>query len=159
MTMEQNSLAAWGQLIDDAPIEGLDRETLRRAMSLNPALKAQLGTTNKVLQQLKAASAASSEAKEQTARPTGRSFAEIIEQSKDRYQNEAVRLRSQLAKAQAELARLKPHTLDTLMGALLDLDPNMVSPLTMVSIKREQGFFDELGFSLEDVVTRQLKRR
>jgi hypothetical protein len=164
MSDNDDELAGWGELVENksAPVEGRDKETLRRAMRLNPALKAALGTTSKVMTALKKAPAPSpnpsTHHKEAPRRAAG-NFAEAATQSKERYATELRRLQEQLIKTQREIAELKPHTLDSLVSALLDIDPNMVSPLTLAVLKKEQNFFNEIGFSADKVMERQLKGR
>ncbi len=159
-----DDIAGWADALDgdDAPVEGLDKETLRRAMQLNPALKAQLGGTNKVLEQLekaaeKRAHAPTEEKNDAPRRPAN--LAEGLKQARERYQSEVRRLQEQLAKTQRELQQLKPQVLEKVIDLVIDADPNMSSAYTQELLKMEQAFFGEIGFSARKVIDRQLKTR
>lgn len=164
---EDDELAGWGELVEgkDAPVEGRDKETLRRAMRLNPALKAQLGTTSHVMNQLKKGAPPGSKPNpsdrtKEPARPVSQgNFAELVAQAKARYATDLKRLREQLAKAQADIAALKPQTLDSVISGLVSVDPNMVSPVTLAVVTREKAFLDDIGFSADKVVERHLRKR
>lgn len=163
MADSKNDLAGWADSLDeDAPVEGLDKDTLRRAMELNPQLKAQLGGTNKVVQQLEQAAQHNREAKADAPRRQGNaasSLAEGVRQAQERYQTEVRRLQQQLAKTQQEMAQLKPQTLDRLIEMVIAADPNMSSVYTQELLKMQAPFLNEVGFSARKVIERQLKKR
>ncbi len=163
MSDPKNDLSGWAESLGngDAPVEGLDKDTLRRAMQLNPQLKAQLGGTNKVVAQLEKAAqdrpAPGAEKVER--RPQAANLAEGVKQTRERYQAEIRRLQEQLAKTQRDIAALKPQTLEKIIDLVIDADPNMSAVYTQEILKMEQSFFTEVGFTVRKVIDRQLKVR
>lgn len=152
----------WGAQLDgkDAPAVGLNKEMLRKALSLNPALKKHSSTTD-IMNQLEKAS---SERKVATveAAPESRVVTDLVQgiaQVRDRYQDEKKRLKSEIAKLQAQEKELVPRALDRVIEMILQIDPNMTSVQTTAMLDMEKQFLTEVGFNPRKVIEKKLKKK
>lgn len=159
---ESDAADEWGAQLDgkDAPAVGLNREMLRKALSLNPALKKH-NTTTDIMEQLEKASSERKvvQSEEPSERRVVTDLVEGMVQVRDRYLDDKKRLRAEIAKLQAQEKELAPKALDRVLDMILQIDPNMTSVQTTTMLDMEKTFLNEVGFTPRKVIEKKLKKR
>jgi hypothetical protein len=143
--------SAWGDDLDDQAAAGVNKEMIRRALSMNPNLRQMTNTTDAMtaLQAQKGAKPAAMGGK--AAAPAIDLLAELatFEQAYRAEQQEIAQQQEQLTRRKQELtANMLRHVMET----ILEVDPNMVSPKTVEVMGRYKAFVDEIGFSTKKLV-------
>jgi hypothetical protein len=151
----------WGEELDgaEAPVDGIDREMLRRAMALNPTLKKSEGGTQRVIEKLEQANAQRpmGEVAAGPAPVTG--LVDGVEHHKQKFYAEHKRLSQELAKVQKALRDLVPATQERVVALFVQHDPNMANAMTNELLKMEQRFLSEVQFNPRKVIEAQQKKR
>ena len=161
MAKEVDDADAWGAELDgkDAPAVGVNREMLRKALSLNPALKKH-ATTNDIMNQLDAAQAQRTVATPDEPRSTAPTdLVEGLTTIRQRTQEDRKRLKEDIAKLQAQEKSLLPRALDRVIDMIIALDPNMTSVQTTELLKMEAVFLNEIGFSPRKVIDKKMQKK
>ncbi|MCC6806642.1 MAG: hypothetical protein IT381_04405 [Deltaproteobacteria bacterium] len=153
---------AWGGQIEDndAPAAGVSKEILRKARQVNPQLASQ-GSTTELFTKMKDAQAQGPVDKKAAAAgpaPTA-DFDAIFEGAKTSYKENRQRIEGEIARLQKEHAQVPQVTLETIMDALIAIDPNMTSPQTQEILKSEAAFLTLIGFSVRKVMDRKKAKR
>lgn len=161
---DDDAAAAWGAEFDgkeDAPAVGVNKEMLRKALKLNPAMRDNANTADvmKILEKASAQRTVAQPQAEQGAKAPPRDLVSGLVQYKDRHVEEKKRLQAELAAIQKQIAELSPRTLDRVMELFLAIDPNMTSVTTQEMLKMEGQFLNEIGFSPKKLIERKLKKR
>jgi hypothetical protein len=150
---------AWGDQIDDAdaPSAGTSKEIFRKARSLNPQLAAQ-GSTTELFNKMKQGAAQKASA---AANPAGPQvdLDELFERTKAGFVEARKKIEAEIARLQKEHAQIPISTLDTIMDALIEIDPNMTSPQTQEILKSEAQFLNQIGFTVRKVMDRKKVKR
>ncbi|MCC6808486.1 MAG: hypothetical protein IT381_13760 [Deltaproteobacteria bacterium] len=132
---------------------GVDLETMRKLLAVNPALRGAGDSTQDVLQRVRGkASATESKA---AAAPPAQDFFLATQALEQRFRGERKRLQQAKLALEAEERALIPATLAAFYDSLLAVDPNLTSPKTQYTLKKMQAFLHELGFSMDGLVAHQ----
>jgi hypothetical protein len=160
---KKSAAAMWGEELEwsDAPIDGIDRETLRKAMALNPAMKKQEGSTQRVIEKLEKANQARpvNERADATAALATMNLVDGVDHLKKRFYEDQQRLKAELDRVQKAIRDLVPATQEKLVGLFVSHDPNMSNPMTNELLKVEGKFLNEVQFSVRKVIEAQQKKR
>lgn len=152
----------WGEELDgaEAPIDGIDRETLRKAMALNPSLKKQEGNTQRVIEKLEKASAQKPAAGAGPAQAlASMNLVEGLDLLKKKFYEEQKRLNEELKKVQKALKDLAPATQEKVTHLFVAHDPNMSNAMTNELLKVEGQFLHDVQFTVRGVIEAQKKKR
>ena len=151
----------WGEQLDgqeDAPSPGVDAETMRKAMSINPNLALQGG--EEMMKQMQQASAQrTSAAKTEPARAMPANLPAGVIEYRERFQAETARINREIALLQRQKAELAPKTLERVLELFVKYDANMTGGMTSEILKSEGQFLQQIGFSPKRVMDLLLKRR
>ncbi len=150
---------------DDTPLAqaaaiGVDVETMRKLLAVNPNLRGEGDSTQDVLRRMRGSAASPSEKETKKASehaPSEDIFlaAQALEQ---RYRAERQRLAAAKRAIEEEDRTLSARMLDTFYDDLLAIDPNLTSPKTQYTLKKMKPFLDELGFSMDGLIARQTRK-
>lgn len=151
----------WGEELDgaEAPIDGIDRETLRKAMALNPSLKQQEGSTQRVIEKLEKANATKPVERDVIPGLSGMNLVEGLDHCKKRFYEEQKRLNEELKRVQKSLRDLAPQMQEKVVALFVQHDPNMSNAMTNELLKVEGQFLHDVQFSVRQVIEAQKKRR
>lgn len=164
MADEKDDVAdQWGAQFDgreDAPGVGVNKEMLRKALKLNPAMRGN-NTTADVMKTLEKASAqrtvATSEEPGKKAAP--RDLVSGLTHYRERFHEEKKRLQNEIAELQKQMQQLGPQTLDRVVDLFLQVDPNLTSITTQEMLKVEGQFLNEIQFSAKKIIEKKLKKK
>ncbi len=132
---------AWAKKLEDGKPSAPDAsaEALRRAMQINPSLAQSLQGGEK------------GKAK--------KSVAETLVVEKQKYQAERKRIKDEIAKLQQSERTLLSKTLDKVLDAIVDNDPELKDKATETALKTETLFLSEIGFSKAKIALHRQKRK
>ena len=158
---QKSAAQKWGEELNgaEAPVDGIDREMLRKAMALNPRMKKEEGGTQRVIEKLEKANA-QRPLGEQAAADDGRvGLVDGIEQHKKRFYEEQQRLKQEITKLEKQLKDLVPATQERVTNVFVQHDPNMSNPLTAEIMKAEARFFSDVQFTARKVLEALQRRK
>ncbi len=164
---DDDKAAAWGEQFDernDAPAAGVNKEMLRQALRVNPALR-QAGTSEDLINLLKGAEnkrhnePAGNQSSAQRSIIGGGNIAVVVAEHRERYNADKRALQEQIAKLQRQLVENGPRELEQLLEVFSQVDPNLTSPMTQEVLKTEARFLSEVQFTPKKLMERQLKKR
>ena len=153
---------AWGaELEEDAgAAAGVNKDILRKARALNPAL-AQQGSTTELFAKIKGGQSGAAAG----AKPAGGilkgnvDFATAFYETQTKTKEEKKKIQEEIAKLQKQLAEINPRTLDRIVDLVISIDANMVSPQTQEILKTEAQFLNEIGFTVRKVIDKKMKKK
>ena len=154
----------WGAALDgqQAPGVGINKEVLRKAMSLNPTLRQGQDSTD-IMAMLKDANKGRTVAATPESSPAKASastdFSEVVLASKQRLLEDQRRLKEEIGKLQQQERELAPKLRDRLIELVLSIDPNLASLKVQAIMNREKAFLSSVGFSADAVLDYQAKQK
>jgi hypothetical protein len=152
---------AWGsELEEDTGAGGVNKDILRKARALNPAL-AQQGSTTELFSKIKggAGTPASAPAAGGGILKGNVDFATAFYETQGKCKEERKKLQDEITKLQKQLAEINPRTLDRVVDLIISIDANMVSPQTQEILKTETQFLNEIGFTVRKVIDKKMKKK
>ena len=159
----KKKFAAWGETVQESatPSAGMSSEMVRKAMQLNPKLRGNRSTVD-VLNELEAAAGqkplTAAPAKAEAPEPAT-DVMQVVAQTKDRWKSDMDRLLKDEQRILAEKKALTQRSLDRVIEIIISVDPNLVSPRTLMLLDDEKAFLREIGFDVRKVVDKQKARK
>ncbi len=152
----------WSEGLDDAPAAGVNKEMIRRALSMNPNLR-QMTNTNDAMRDLQAKAAPSKSAAAKTSdapktttaqknAPPAIDLLSAIATAEQSFHDEQKTIADEQQKLKARAQLLGEQVLAHVFETVLATDPNMVSPKTAEVLSRHKAFLAEIGFSTKKLV-------
>ncbi|MCC6806351.1 MAG: hypothetical protein IT381_02915 [Deltaproteobacteria bacterium] len=163
---KDDDLDAWDDAMGEAeaPKIGANKELLRKAMALNPALRNGAVDSTVLLDQLQQAKSGQAVKgapgqKGQAVPNDARSLTEVVRELKQELEEKKKAIAAERAALDQRERELRPALCDRFIDAVLDIDPNMTSPKTAYLLKQEKPFLDNVGFNTQKLVERESKKR
>jgi hypothetical protein len=153
---DDKDLDAWGEGLaeNNAPAIGANKELIRKAMQLNPALRNAAMTSTEVLNQLAGAKPAAVPAV-----AAARSLTDVVADLRKEREERKRAIAAQRAQLEKEERELDPLLCERFIDAVLAVDPHMTSLKTAHIMQQEKALLDAIGFSAQKLVAREAKKR
>lgn len=158
---KKKKLAAWGSAVIDSVVPGASVEMVRKAIALNPRLKGNLKTSDLLAEVEKATGQRPlpGTAINEDTKPFTSDLLEAVTQTRERFKSEYDRLLKEEQRLQAERTGLVNRALERVIDVIIAIDPNMVSPRTLMVLEDEKQFLKEIGFDVRKIIERQRGRK
>lgn len=154
----------WEKMAADAakkgsmPVAGVNKETLRAALRLNPALRKNLDTEAAIDALAKAPRAQDPEP-QHGAQPLSKDVSEALPKIHEEHDAAEKRIAAEIQKLKKELDELPGKSRQRVFAVLLNADPGLTGPMTAAMLKREKAFLDKVGFSVDWFIDQKTKKR
>ena len=157
LAAKQQKLARLGGLlIDEATVPGSSPDLIAKAIQLNPKLLGRQDQAEIVAEVERATSNRDRESSLDDAKVSKNDdLAKIVGASRDRVRSETERLLREEKRLQEERKQLTLRALEKVVDAVVTIDPNMVSPYTLMVLEDQKAFLRELGFDARKVMERR----
>lgn len=151
----------WADLEDKGapvPIAGANRETLRKALSVNPSMRGNL-STEKALEMLDKRAEQPKQAGAKQPGHGSRDLSVVFDKVKADFIEKKKQLQAEKQRIEQQERELGPKAFDQLFTALLELDPNLTGLQTAEIFKRDKTFLDQVGMTPASFLDRKKKGR
>ena len=163
---DDDDINAWDDTLEEkqAPQIGANKEMLRKAMALNPALRAEGIDSTMLLDRLQAAKSGKplpTAAKPAAGAPAapGRTLTDVVRELKAELDAKSRAIAAERAALDQREKALRPELCTRFIDAVLAVDPNMTSPKTAYLVTHEKAFLDAVGFTPQKLVERESRKK
>jgi len=156
MSKEPKDEGDWDDVLGEAKQSGISPEMARALLSMNPKMREDGKNTAWVIasgqQAANQGARVQAEAQKQPAAKPATDLYSSFDEIKRKLESDDKAIDLQIKALQEQKLRLKADALESAMRAIMQKDPEMLSPMTQQALTDRKAFLDRVGFNVKSYV-------